>query len=380
MGKDNTQGQPADSNAENFAPQKTSNNLDNIDRVSLLREGQTQKPSENIQMAQAQTQTQDKSGDGPLSDYSNKHLPQFDKRDVEKLREVGQGTDGPQRPAETFELNLKNRSANHGHPDAVVYLPKNFDPSKPVNMVIYNHGWNSTASKSYNDSKLGAQMSNAPPNTMLVIPEWQATPDKESGAEGRLGQPGAYRNMLEEIMNKTPGMKGKKLEDLGDISIISHSAGYNPTTSMLADKGIASKVKSLTMLDSLYATAGADNWIRQNAAALASGEKQYTNIFHGTAGESKAQADRVRKIMHQAGMPPGQMYEDYNNQTKKLTANDITNHSIVFKHSKVTSGRDGAGPHGSMPDLYVREVEKAAAAKARERRSDIEEPVRRRAA
>lgn len=377
MGKDNTQGQPADSNAENFAPQKSSNNLDNIDRVSLLREGQTQKPSDNTQMAQAQTQ--DKSGDGPLSDYSNKHLPQFDKRDVEKLKEVGQGTDGPQRPAETFELNLKNRSANHGHPDAIVYLPKNFDPSKPVNMVIYNHGWNSTASKSYNDSKLGAQMSNAPPNTMLVIPEWQATPDKESGAEGRLGQPGAYRAMMEEVLDKTPGMKGKKLEDIKDISIISHSAGFNPTNSMMKDPVFLDKVKSLTMLDSLYSSSGADSWIKHNARALAAGDKQYTNIYHGTSSESRAQVERVKGILLNAGESPSKIYHNQNNPKDKLNAAEIAQHSIVFKKSDVTSGR-GPGAHGSMPDLYVREVEKAAAAKARERRSDIEEPVRKRAA
>lgn len=379
MGKDNTQGQPADSNAENFAPQKSSNNLDNIDRVSLLREGQTQKPSDNTQMAQAQTQ--DKSGDGPLSDYSNKHLPQFDKRDVEKLKEVGQGTDGPQRPAETFELNLKNRSANHGHPDAIVYLPKNFDPSKPVNMVVYNHGWRSTASQSYNDSKLGAQMSNAPPNTILVIPEWQARPGANKDSDqGRLKQPGGYSNMLEEVLDKTPGMKGKKLQDLGDISIISHSAGYNPTNAMLADKNIASKVKSLTMLDSLYNSSGADNWIKQNAGALASGQKQYTNISFDTSGESRAQAQRVKDIMRQAGYSTGQLHEDFKNGNKKLTADQIAEHSIVFKHSQVLSGRKGAGEHGSMPDLYVREVEKAAAMKGRQRRSDIEEPVKRRAA
>lgn len=376
MGKDNTQGEPADRPAENFSQQNaTSTNLDNVDRVGLLREGQMQKAHDHIQLAQAQGQ----STDGPLSDYSNKHLPQFDKRDVEKLKEVQNTPDGPKRPAETFELDLKNRSSDHKHPDAIVYLPKDFDPSKPVNMVVYNHGWRSTASDSYNQSKLGAQMAGAPPNTMLVIPEWQANPGANRDShQGRLGQPGAYSKMLQEVLDKTPGMKGKSLQDLGDISIISHSAGYNPTGNMLADKNIASKVKSVTMLDSLYGNAGTDNWIRQNAGALASGEKQYNNISFDTSANSQAQAQRVKEIMRSAGYSSGLVHTDFNNGMKKMNADEIAKHPIVFKHSSLKSAR--AGEHGTIVDLYVREVEKAAASRMREKRSDIEEPVKRRAA
>ena len=260
----------------------------------------------------------------------------------------------PETPARAWEMNLKHRSDQHGHADAVVYMPRGFDPSKPVNLMIYNHGWNTTAGKSYRDAKLGEQMAAAPPNTVLIVPEWQQSPGAESGRQGNLSKPGMYAGMVQEILDKTPGLQGKKLKDIENIGIISHSAGYNPTEKMLADGTLGPKVKSLTLLDSAYNPAGMEAWLRTNANALARGEKRFTNIYHGTSGESQEQLKTIQKILTERGLPQAGLLVDQGQAKKPLAPEQMANKSIIFKRSDVTDGKQG--PHGSMPGLYVRTI------------------------
>jgi lysophospholipase L1-like esterase len=269
-------------------------------------------------------------------------------------------------PAQTFELNnLSHRSANHHTPDAVVRLPENFDPAKPINLVIYNHGFGSNARSAFAQNKLGDHMAGAPPNTVLVVPEWQQRPGSRSGSQGQLRGAGEFKGMLQEVFDKTPGLKGKTLKDVKDISIFAHSAGYGPTETEIYKNGLADKVKSITLLDALYDNHGFDRWLHDNIKELSQGKKQFNNFFFGTAGASKDQADRVMGMLKSAGLPASRMVEDYHNGGKVMDSSDIANHSIVFKYSSATDGT-GGGPHLSMPGLYVGQVEKAAARKAAE--------------
>ncbi|MBX9937862.1 MAG: hypothetical protein K2Y32_01350 [Candidatus Obscuribacterales bacterium] len=260
----------------------------------------------------------------------------------------------PDVPARAFTMDLKNHAANHGKPDALVYLPRNFDPSKPVNLVIYNHGWRSTATSSYKNERLGDQMAGAPPNTVLVIPEWQRSPGAENGDQGALAGQGKYAAMLQEIMNKTPGLKGKSISDLESINIVSHSAGYNPTTKMIYDPTIGPKVKSLTMLDSAYNGPALNGWLSKNARELASGEKQFINIFNDTTRQSLAQAKFLKDTLGKAGLPPSLVQEDYKNGKRPISKEAVGGHGIIFKRSDLAGG--GSGPHGAMPKLFFSTV------------------------
>src|SRR5262249_29250065 len=131
--------------------------------------------------------------------------------------------------ARVFELShLEHHSAVHNIPDAVVRVPDNFDPSKPIHLVVYNHGFGSTAKSAYSINKLDQQLANAPPNTVLIVPEWQVEPGSRKSDLGNLQNPEAFRGMLQEAFDKTPGLKGKSLNDVQDVAILAHSAGYRP--------------------------------------------------------------------------------------------------------------------------------------------------------
>ena len=140
-------------------------------------------------------------------------------------------------------------------------------------------------------------MRNAPPNTVLIVPEWQRTPTANNGDQGRFAEAGMFKGMLEEALSKTPGLEGKTLKDVDSISIISHSAGFNPSISELYNNGLGDKVKSVTLLDSLYNGHAFDRWIEDNIKDLSTGKKQFNKHLFGTAAESQAQAERVKAML-----------------------------------------------------------------------------------
>ncbi len=278
------------------------------------------------------------------------------------------GSDATQRPFEApgatekskvFELNqLKHGSGQQGHPDAVVRLPENFDPSKPIHLSVYNHGWRSSAKSSFREANLDEQMRNAAPNTILIVPEWQRSPSASNSDQGRFSEAGMFKGMVQEILSRTPGLQGKTLDDIDRIDIISHSAGYAPTESEIYKNGLGNKVKSITLLDSLYNGSGFDSWIKDNIKDLSTGNKQFNNIYYGTVGNSQAQADRIKDMLTKSGLPTNVVMDDRSHSNKVMTFDELAAHPINFRKSTVSLDKIG-DPHMSLPNLYVGSVEKS---------------------
>jgi hypothetical protein len=264
-------------------------------------------------------------------------------------------------PAKLYELaQLKHNAGNAKGPDAMVRVPENFDPTKPINIVIYNHGFFDSAKSAVTNADLSEQMAKAPPNTVLIVPEWQKKPASATSDQGTFEKSGQFKGMLQDIFDGTPELKGKSLQNVDHIGIVSHSAGYEPTESELYNNDFGDKVNSVTLLDSLYDAKGLDPWIEKNLKDLSSGKKQFTNILgDSTAAHSKALAQRVEEMLGKAGLPKSSMLTDYTHGQDVMDGATLAQHPIIFKYSNATI--DGKGPHMSLPNLYLDKVEMAAA-------------------
>ncbi len=247
--------------------------------------------------------------DALTPNWADRHLPRvtieengqkFTPSEAKVERMEPLATNASNLEAKKYELNLKHSVHGTRAADAVVLLPKNFDATKPINLVIYNHGWRDSASSSFRNANLQEQMKAAPPNTVLIVPEWQVNP----GAQKASGnQQGAYASkdfatkMVQDAFDKIPELKGKTLADVRHVGLISHSAGFIPTKSQLAaNPELSKKVNSVTLLDSLYDTHGFNGWIKSNIADLATGQKKFQNIFgSSTHGQSMEQAKFVAR-------------------------------------------------------------------------------------
>jgi hypothetical protein len=348
--------------------QNASSGLAGIDRVGLFK----QQTPEQRETASAFLPTlnltgSDRAGSASTVKAAGDRLEVQPAKPEEKDRIAGLPGEYAETPAKTFELsNLAHRSGNHRTPDAVVRLPENFDPSKPIHLAVYNHGFGSNARSAFQDNKLADQMAKAPPNTVLIVPEWQQDAGSRNGSQGRLSEPGMFKGMIQEVFDKTEGLKGKSLADLDGISIFAHSAGYGPTETEIYKNGLSDKVKSITLLDALYDGHGFDRWIQDNIKDLAAGKKQFNNFFYGTSAASKDQALRIKNMLRKEGLSGSAMLEDYNNGGQVMDPAQIAGHSINFKFSSATDGK-GNGPHMSMPGLYVGAVERADALKRQDK-------------
>ena len=313
----------------------------------------------------------------PADSARDQYLPRFeirhddrDKpavfRNAETDKVAERATDKPgEIPEKVREIhNLRHSVHNGRNADAMVVLPKDFDASKPVNVTIYNHGWYDTASSAVRNARLTEQMRSAPPNTVLVVPEWQVRPGSHGpGAnfQGRYAGENFAQNQLQEIFNRTPELKNTKLGDIQNINIISHSAGINPTESALyRNPELAKKVNSVTLLDSLYDGPGLNNWIKANIGDLASGRKRFHNIFNeSTDGNSRVQAKFVADELarYSGGRDRSARLIDLSN--RPLTVEQLRDYPIVFKSTKVT--------HMEIPKHMVETVQQAAALRKRGR-------------
>ena len=258
-----------------------------------------------------------------------------------------------EQPAKSFELrNLRNGSGQRVTADAVVRVPDNLDATKPIHLVVYNHGFGDTASSSYANAKLDHQFHDAPPNTVLIVPEWQASPASRTGADGRFGENGRFKNLVDEAFSKTPGLQGLTTNNVDSIALIGHSAGYKGVERELYNNGLSSKVNSITMLDAMYDPTGLDPWLRNNIHALSDGSKRFINVSNDTFEQSQAQAERIKGMLKEAHLPTSKVYEDYGNSTSVMDLERLQQHSIAFKYSEATVA--GKGTHMSIPNLYVR--------------------------
>ena len=255
------------------------------------------------------------------------------------------------KPSRTYELSgLKQNSGPHGGPDAVVRVPENFDPKKPINLVVYNHGQGNTVSSSVRTANIEEQLRKAPPNTVLVMPEWQSEPGTKNNSRGKLGERGAFDAMINQALRRTPGLEGKDLKDVKDVTLIGHSAGGYVTNLMLENNQIGKKVNDLVLIDTV-GQRGTTDWIGANIKDFAAGKKHLTNVSASYMKDSSAQAKEVREMLLAAKQPESAMAADFKNG-KALDPAKLNEHPMVFNLSKeLTPGR--GGPHGSMPSIYI---------------------------
>lgn len=236
---------------------------------------------------------------------------------------------------------------------AFVYVSKPSGPQSKIDVVVYNHGYGTTASGAFAHARLVEQM-RVSTASLLIVPEWQKLPGSRNSDQGLFGAEGQFKALLDAAFHQLPQLKGV---EISSITIVSHSAGYGPTETELYKNDLP-QVRTIVLLDSLYDSCGFDPWLKANIRALSSGEKRFYNIFNDTSEYSRAQAVRVRQFLRAEGLSSGCLLEDYNNGAALLGASAFQEKSIIFKFSsyKCKKGTDpskDANAHDSIAACYI---------------------------
>lgn len=239
------------------------------------------------------------------------------------------------------------------HPNAIVHVPDGFDRTRPVDLVVYIHGFYNCISNVLGDTdtactpgdgvraatSLAAQLAASGRNALLVLPEVRY--DAASSDPGALGTDGGLAALLAEALAALPPPLGPlTLADVGQVIVASHSGGYLAVADMITRGGV--EVREVWLFDSLYgATTSFDAWVMSDLPALATGARRFGSFYTSTGGtqaNNLAMADRAAAWV--ATMPEV-LVDD---RTTDTWPEATYAHGLLFKHSMLS--------HDGVPGYY----------------------------
>jgi hypothetical protein len=254
-------------------------------------------------------------------------------------------------PAATFVMTLDAGAFPPGpHPSVLVYVPSRFDPTPPIAIVVYLHGFNNCVENVVRDAgrpctpsgptrsaySLVAQLEASGKNAILVCPELLY--DQAAGNPGTLGATNGWRALLTETLAHLAGpLRNATIADVGTVVVASHSGGYTAAMGLIDRGGVP--VSELYMLDSLYDSNAAvdfDPWV----ARLGPGHR-YGDVYTqggGTLGNSQAQATRMSRLV------AGDMGLILDDRTADTLPDSAYAHSLIFKYTALA--------HDAVPTYY----------------------------
>lgn len=257
----------------------------------------------------------------------------------------------PHLDAATLSLTLQHGAfpPTADHPSAVAHIPPGFDPTPPLNLVVYLHGWNNCAlnvagavDSSCNPqagtpirpaSHLLEQFDAAKRNALLLIPEVKF--DAASGDPGALGKSGGFAAMLTEVLKQLAPQLGQiSLQQLGQVVVFSHSGAYQPAAAMATAGGVP--LTEIALLDSLYGQQAAfQAWIQEDITgfALPTPKRRFASVYTqdgGTLSNNHAFATAAAKWL---ASEPDTLLDDHTSTTWPPASYQ---HGVLFKYSALT--------------------------------------------
>ncbi|HEX7480324.1 MAG TPA: hypothetical protein VF331_21165 [Polyangiales bacterium] len=154
-----------------------------------------------------------------------------------------------------------------GVPSVIVHAPSGFDPSGPLHLVVYLHGYSGCVPVLMGKSEsrcrpgdapragwdLGAAHDAAGTNTLFIVPQLAFM--KRSGRPGAFDRPGVFRQFLCELLSQTLASQlggPRSLQDVASLTLVAHSAGYQAALAILQRGQVQALVRNVVLFDALY--------------------------------------------------------------------------------------------------------------------------------
>lgn len=260
---------------------------------------------------------------------------------------------------EAFDL-VHGAFDEHPGPDVVVHASPGFDPARPLELMIFLHGWNGCANVLARSGRvscaegvrgervrtgwgLAARFDEAHTGALLVVPQlayWT-----RSGSPGRLAEPQGLEALLSEtLVALRPRLGDKTLADVQAMSLVAHSAGFESAAAVLSQSSLADRVREVALLDALYASREVfTRWVRDRSAY---GGRRRLVVLHTDARTTRRESallfDELSGALgaHVVARDP-----------RGALPAALRAHSVVVARSRVG--------HGAIPAAYLAELARA---------------------
>lgn len=190
----------------------------------------------------------------------------------ERPREWEAPREDPRGKAYTFRV----RSAldpGHGLPNAWVYVPKAFDPTRrELHVAVIFHGWQNCirsyvsphgdvcSQRRHTGYDIPAQAEESGTRAIVVVP--QLAYEVKSSESGPLGEPGGLRRFLVELVEEAlaPVLGPHRYDDVSRVALLASSGGWQALTPALVRGGVDDRVRDVYLLDALYDAEPLTSW------------------------------------------------------------------------------------------------------------------------
>jgi pimeloyl-ACP methyl ester carboxylesterase len=239
-------------------------------------------------------------------------------------------------------------------PTVAVHAPAGFDQQKPLHLVIFLHGFLGCVKVLMEKGQvacgeggplqegwgLALRHDAAATNTLFVIPQLAFM--KREGNPGYFKKRGGFRNFLKELLSETLAEKFARtrgIDDIADIALVAHSAGFETALAILQYGEVNSLVRNVVLMDALYTGVdGFVTWLSHTPVK----DARLISIYLGkgtTYSQSLLLQRRLERIMGKETVA-------------HVTASDLKSAIRSFRATIVT----GTGPHRKAPENHLADV------------------------
>jgi hypothetical protein len=225
------------------------------------------------------------------------------------------GPDGgmPMGTGATYPLRLTNGAFSPvgSHPNAIVYIPTNFDPTPPIDVVVWIHGFYNCVENVIRDTgkpcqsggasrdafQLISQLETSKKNALLLVPE--VAFDEASSAAGKLTNTNGFKNLLNEALTDLrPQLGPVTTANVGTVVVASHSGGYTATAGILNSGGVP--VHEVWLFDSIYAYESSfENWVYDDVPGIEALTRRIGVIYTSSGGTESNSQDMASSVKTQ---------------------------------------------------------------------------------
>lgn len=260
----------------------------------------------------------------------------------------------PRTLAEATTLELRVDEPPHpvpeGAPHAVVHLPAGLRVDRPLQLVVFLHGWNGCARvlalpgrvacaprRGLHDGwGLIERHEAAGPNAIFVVPQLSFM--RRSSSPGEFAEQGAFRTFLDDLLGQaTAALPGgaRDIADVGSITLVAHSAGWKTAEALVRSGGV--DVDRVVLFDALY-----DDGVHFANWLLARPERRLVSVIAAT-GEPR---HHTRLLLDFVRARDGEQ------AAASVPADELR--AALDAHRMVAF--ESPHPHGAIPARHLTEV------------------------
>jgi hypothetical protein len=267
---------------------------------------------------------------------------------------------GPQTVSFTLDAGVFPPVSSH--PSALFYVPSGFDPTPPINLIVYIHGFSNCVTNIIRDAggschdggvtrnaySLASQLEASGKNALLFAPE--VAFEQATGNPGTLTDPTTFAKLLQESLDHlAPVIGARTLADIGELIIASHSGGYTVADDINKSNGVTAR--EIWMFDSLYSssvTVDFENWIKQDLGSFYAPWRRFGTFYTIIPGPPYCQGTDCNSenlaAAAKAAFPADAGVVIDEPSSAVTWTDDLYRHGVLCKHSSLA--------HDDIPRYY----------------------------